>query len=203
MQTLTGILTSCISPPQQELAAAALDAVVPHLLPLMSTSAIRLGPGDSIKDPFKAFTIAVLTMCQQGKPHESVFLETGKQAFYRRPYWFMMALTDALEQESHPALVGAAHFGNTALLDTKPGPCLFLVRASTQALRSNLQPRASMNLLSTPKPFQSRGPSQMLYQNIESSLPSEHRIVSAFRTSNRHCLQRKWFPGIDHDNILP
>jgi hypothetical protein len=127
MQSLTGILKSLISSSHQELAASALDAVVPHLLPLMSASAIRLGPGDSIKDPFKAFTIAVLTMCQQGKPHENVLLETAKQAFYRRPYWFMMALTDALEQRSHPALDGAANFGNSALLNTTSGPCLFLV----------------------------------------------------------------------------
>ena len=131
---LTDVLAVTASTAQAELAAAALSAVVSHLAPLMASSAVRTGPDDSIKDPLKTFTVAVLTLCQHGRPHEAVLLETARQAFCRRPYWFMMALTDALEQQSHPALDGAIHFSRTALLEPPTEACLFLVRVLARLL---------------------------------------------------------------------
>ena len=134
MQSITDMLTAAANSNRQHVAATALEAIMPQLDGVLTDPDLQARMNDSVKDPFKAYTLAVLSLCIKDSPHEQRVLGAARQAFCCRPYWFMMALTDALERAGHPSLVGAVHFGNTSLLDSSDSEQTFLVRS--QATRA-------------------------------------------------------------------
>jgi hypothetical protein len=136
MQFITDMLNAAGNASKSDLAHAALDAIVPHLGSLLSAAEVHSGAHETVKDPFKAYILAVLLHCAERGPCHQSMLRAALDAFCCKPYWFMMALTDALEQPNHPSLPGAIHFGFTALLEPSPDGCIFLVSPCVLACRA-------------------------------------------------------------------
>ena len=138
MQFMTDMLLAAGRAPNSELADAALISIVPHLDKLLEAAEMNITAHEAVKDPFKAYTLAVLSHCVPQRTCVDALTDVARHAFRSKPYWFMMALTDALEQGSHPAHAGALRFGEVALAGPSSDSALFLVRRCTPAFHVRL-----------------------------------------------------------------
>jgi hypothetical protein len=126
LQSVTAILAAIHAAPTviQETAA---DAVLPIVRGLLCQEALDSVGSDAIKDTFKALALSILLLCSTCPKHTDTLMSLASSAFECRPYWFIIALTDALEDGDHPALKGAVDFGKRRLLSGAPGSTFFMV----------------------------------------------------------------------------
>lgn len=127
LETVSAIL-GAIHVADQGVQDAAADAVLPLLPGLLSQDALDSAAADSIKDTFKALALSILVLHSKCRKHTDTLTSIASLAFERRPYWFIIALTDALEDGDHPALRGAVRFGKEKLLSGGPGSTFFQVK---------------------------------------------------------------------------
>ena len=128
MQHITSML-GAIADPESRGCAHSLASVAPHARRLLATPQARAAVSDAVKDTFKSYTLAVLELCTSGGAASDDLLAAARDAFACRPYWFMMALTDALERPEHPALPGAVLCGQTLAKSASNDDQSFLVRS--------------------------------------------------------------------------
>lgn len=104
----------------QELNANSLQALLPLLpdllAPLAESQALPL-EGKALQ----GFALDLLALCEPGGPQVGVVTDALVTVFQRNPQAFLVALTDALEQQAHAAHEGAIHFGSSALCAPLPG----------------------------------------------------------------------------------
>jgi hypothetical protein len=129
MATMLRAVGACSKP---DVRASALKAAVPHACHILATPEAHAQIDDSVRDDFKLYTLALLTVCVEESPHAEKLLTAARHAFCCRPYWFVMALTDALERQDHPALAGAVQFGRELVNGPCPPEQTFLVRTCSR-----------------------------------------------------------------------
>lgn len=101
-----------------------------HLLQgLLSQPRFKTSSEASSKSTFKLLVLNMFRLSAVSKQAHNSVVKLASTAFESRPYTFMIALTDALEDENHPALKGAVSFANDAFLADLRESGLFLVRA--------------------------------------------------------------------------
>jgi hypothetical protein len=134
LQSVSAILGAIHTAPQVVQDAAA-DAVLPIVRGLLCQEAWDSLSTDTVKDTFKALALSILVLCSTCPKHADTLIPLASSAFECMPYWFIIALTDALEDGDHPALKGAVAFGKRRLLSGSPGNTFFMVSESqTSAL---------------------------------------------------------------------
>lgn len=100
-----------------------------HLLRgLLSQPRWNSSPDAASKAMFKSLVLNMFRLSSVSKHAHSSVVKLASTAFESRPYTFIIALTDALEDENHPALKGAVAFANEAFLADPRESGLFLVR---------------------------------------------------------------------------
>lgn len=122
-------ILSALTEGPEALRETATAAIIPLLQGLVSQPRFRAASDASSKPVFKSLVLNMFQLNSVSKQAHSAILNIASTAFESRPYTFIIALTDALEDESHPALKGAVWFANEAFLADLHESGLFLVRS--------------------------------------------------------------------------
>lgn len=130
LETVSAILGAVHIAPQGVQDAAA-DAVLPLVRGLLCQEALDSVGADSIKGIFKALALSILVLYSTCRKHTDTLISIASSAFECRPYWFIIALTDALEDGDHPALRGAVAFGKRRLLSGGSSSTFFMVSSNS------------------------------------------------------------------------
>ena len=131
LEAVSAILGAVHTAPQS-IQDTAADAVLPVVRGLLCHEALDSVGADSIKDTFKALALSILVMYSTCEKHTDTLISIASAAFECRPYWFIIALTDALEDGDHAALRGAVAFGKRRLLSGGPKNSFFMVSSKFQ-----------------------------------------------------------------------
>ena len=145
LETVSAILGAIHTAPQSVQDTAA-DAVLPVVRGLLCHESLDSVGADSIKDTFKALALSILVMHSTCEKHADTLISIASAAFECRPYWFIIALTDALEDGDHAALRGAVAFGKRKLLSGGPTNSFFMVSSNLQLGSSRRRCDAPQNL---------------------------------------------------------
>ena len=103
------------------------ETMIPLLTGLVNQPRFKAASDASSKPTFKSLVLSMFRLSSVSQQAHNVFVSIASAAFESRPYTFIIALTDALEDESHPALTGAVAFANEAFLADLHESGLFLV----------------------------------------------------------------------------
>ena len=131
LETVSAILGAVHTAPQV-IQDAAADAVLPIVRGLLCHKALDSVGADSVKATFKALALSILVLHSTCEKHTDTLISIASSAFECRPYWFIIALTDALEDGDHAALRGAVAFGKRRLLSGAPRNSFFMVSSKVQ-----------------------------------------------------------------------
>lgn len=131
LETVSAILGEIHTAPQSVQDTAA-DTVLPVVRGLLCHESLDSVGADSIKDTFKTLALSILVMHSTCEKHADTLISIASAAFECRPYWFIIALTDALEDGDHAALRGAVAFGKRKLLSGGPKNSFFMVSPNLQ-----------------------------------------------------------------------
>jgi len=132
MRLMVSILAALAEGPDA-LRETSAESIMHLLRGLLSQPRLKSASDAASKAMFKSLVLNMFRLSSVSKQAHSSVVTLASTAFESRPYTFIIALTDALEDETHPALKGAVAFANEAFLADPRESGLFLVRGCLHA----------------------------------------------------------------------
>lgn len=113
------------------------ESILQLLGGLLNQPGFKSSPEGSSKSTFKSLVLKMLQLGTVSAEAEQLVGKLASILFECRPYTFIIALTDALEDDSHPALTAAVAFGKRFFVADLTESGLFLVCASCNSASCN------------------------------------------------------------------